>query len=59
MANFRAQVIFRVPFGNPFPTLKMIDLIVILMLDVPTSVLKTSQTIWKFSQICPHVRTFI
>ena len=33
MANFGAQVIFRVPFVNPFPTLKMIDFQIILMPD--------------------------
>ena len=38
MANFRAQAIFTVPFGNQFPALKMIDFQIILMLDVPRSV---------------------
>ena len=38
MANFRAQAIFRVPFGNQFPALKMMDFQIILMLDVPRTV---------------------
>ena len=38
MASFRAQAIFRLPFGNKFPALKMIDFLIILMLDVPRSV---------------------
>ena len=38
MANFRAQVIFGVSFGDPFPTLGVMDFQIILVLDVPGSV---------------------
>ena len=38
MANFRAQAVFRMPFGNLFPTLKMMDFQINLVLDVPKSV---------------------
>ena len=51
MANFRAQAIFIVPFGNQFPALKMIDFQKILMLDVPRSV-KHSRQSESFLKFC-------
>ena len=50
MANFRAQAIFRVLFGNQFPALKVLVFQVILMLDVPRSVKhpRQSESLRKF-----------
>ena len=51
MAKFRAQVNFREPFGNPSPTLKMIDFQIILMLDVLRSVKHPRQS-GSFRKVC-------
>ena len=54
MAYFRAQAIFRVPFGNQFPALKMIDFQIILTLDVPRSVKHPRQS-ESFRKFCVPV----
>ena len=51
MAKFRSQVSFRGPFGNPSPTLKMIDFQIILMLYVLRSVKHARQS-GRFRKIC-------
>ena len=55
MANFRAQAIFRLPFGNQFPVLKMIDFQIILMLDVPRSVKHPRQLKVFGNFACPFI----